>query len=72
MPEENRNDDQNGQSIALVITLIVGLLLIIIIIIVVFSYIYIKMKGKNKTLEERVLSVEMLNSDKKKEKTVFV
>ena len=72
MPEENTNDDQNGQSIALVITLIVGLLLIIIIIIVVFSYIYIKMKGKNKTLEERVLSVEMLNSDKKKEKTVFV
>jgi hypothetical protein len=71
MPDENKSDQQNDKIIYVII-LVVGLLLIIIIIIVVFSIIYIKLKGKNKTLEERVLSVELLNTDKKKEKTVFV
>jgi len=72
IPNENKKDDSQDNNIVFVIILVVSLLLVIIIIIVVFSIIYMKLKGKNKTLEERVLSVEMLNADKKKKKTVFV
>lgn len=72
MPDENKNNDQQDNNVVFIVIFPVILLVAIIIIIVVFSIVYIKMKGKNKTLEERVLSVEMLNANKKKEKTVFV
>jgi hypothetical protein len=72
IPDENKDNDSQKANLTIVIILAVVLLIVIIIIIVVFSYIYIKMKGENKSLEERVYSVEMLNANKKKEKTVFV
>jgi hypothetical protein len=72
IPDENKDNDSQKANLTIVIILAVVLPIVIIIIIVVFSYIYIKMKGENKSLEERVYSVEMLNANKKKEKTVFV
>ena len=62
--KEQKNQNKN---IILVISIISGLLLTIIIIIIVFSCVYTKLKDKNKSLEDRVNSVEMLNAEKDKE-----